>query len=137
LSIASAAAAAAYRGEAPYLLSSAGLDLSNYGSGVLAASVTNGDKVIESLIRDAATWLGMGVATAVNLLLPDIVVLGGGLIEAMPDLILDEARKSAQVHVLSSYKESYKIVPAKLGDDAAVMGAAAYARYLSGTGLKA
>ncbi|MFH0920551.1 MAG: ROK family protein [Fibrobacterota bacterium] len=130
LAISSAAVAAAYRGEAPHLLASAGLDIANYGSGVLAEAITKGDKAIERLVRDAADWLGVGVAMTVNLLLPDLVVLGGGLVEAMPKLYLEETGRSARARVLPSYRNTFKLSVAKLGDFAAVLGAAAWARHL-------
>ena len=56
------------------------------------------------------------------------IVLGGGLVEAMPELYLETVRKSAAARVLGPYKKSFKIVTAELEEDAGVMGAAAWAR---------
>lgn len=128
LAISSAASVAAYRGEAPYLLEHAGMDLSNIRSGVLADSIAAGDVAVARIVERAAEWLGVGIATAVNLLAPDIVVLGGGLVEAMPKRILKAARRSAASHVMPVYEDRFKIVVAELGDDATVKGAAAWAR---------
>jgi glucokinase len=64
----------------------------------------------------------------VHLLAPDVIVLGGGLVEAMPELYLETVRKSAQDRVLGPYKKSFKIVTAELEEDAGVMGSAAWAR---------
>jgi glucokinase len=125
LAIASAAAAAAYRGDAPHLLEMAGMDLSQIRSGVLEASVEAGDKVVERIIREAAQWLGVGIASVINLLSPDVVVLGGGLVEAMPDLFRKEVGASARKHVMESYSDTFDVVVAELGDDATVTGAAA------------
>ena len=74
--------------------------------------------------------LGCGVATVVHLLSPDVIVLGGGLVEAMPELYLETVRESAADRILGPYKGSYKIVAAELEDDAGVMGSAAWARKL-------
>lgn len=123
LAISSAAAVAAYRGEAPNLLAAAGMDISNIKSSVLAASIAAGDKAVEEIVRSAARWLGVGISIGVNMLAPDVVVLGGGLVEAMPDIILKEAAKSAAEQVMPSFCGTYKVVPAKLGDDAGVIGA--------------
>ncbi|MEM7697002.1 MAG: ROK family protein [Verrucomicrobiota bacterium] len=130
LKIASEAARAAYRGLAPNLLKTCGTDISNITSGKLAAAVDAGDAEIERIIRRSAVLLGCGVATVVHLLSPDVIVLGGGLVEAMPELYLETVRESAADRILGPYKGSYKIVSAELEDDAGVMGAAAWARKL-------
>jgi glucokinase len=69
----------------------------------------------------------VAVGAVVHLLAPDTIILGGGLVEAMPKLIVDEVRDSARRHVMKSYEDVFKVVAAKLGDDATAMGAAAWA----------
>jgi len=128
LKIAAEAARAAYRGQAPKLLALCGTDLANITSGKLAESIASGDTVIEDIVTRSAIMLGNGVATLIHLLAPDTIVLGGGLVEAMPKLYLENVRKSAKRRVLGPYKESFKVVAAKLGDDAGVLGAAAWAK---------
>ena len=128
LAISSAAAAAAYRGDAPHLLSIAGTDIRDIRSGALAEAVKMGDHAVEEIIRQAAHWMGIGLASAVHLLAPDLILLGGGLVEAMPDLLKEEIETSLQEHLMPSFKNSFEIRIASLGDDAGVMGAAAWAR---------
>jgi len=128
LRIASEAALAAYRGQAPHLLEACGTEVSRITSGKLADAIEAGDEEIERIVRRAATLLGCGVATVVHLLAPDRIVLGGGLVEAMPDIYVETVRRSTANRVLAPYKESFEIVPAELEDDAGVMGAAAWAR---------
>lgn len=128
LKIAAEAARAAYRGQAPHLLKACGTDIANITSGALAKAIEAGDTAIEDIVRRAATLLGCGVATVVHLLAPDVIVLGGGLVEAMPGIYLETVRKSAQDRVLGPYKKSFKIVTAELAEDAGAMGAAAWAR---------
>ncbi|MDP6468356.1 MAG: ROK family protein, partial [Pirellulaceae bacterium] len=84
LAVSAAAAQAAYRGEAPHLLETAGTDLVNIRSGVLAKAIDAGDKVVEEIVRQAALHLGIAIANFVHLFSPDVVVLGGGMVEAMP-----------------------------------------------------
>lgn len=127
LSIASAAAAAAARGEAPALLKLAGTDVSEIRSGALKKSVAAGDVVVERILIHAAQWIGVATAGVVNLLLPEVVVLGGGLIEAMPKLFCDEVERVARSRCMVSFKDTFKVCPAKLGDEAGVMGAASWA----------
>jgi glucokinase len=128
LAISSQAASAAYRGEAPNLLEAKGLDLSNIRSKALAASIEAGDVVVEQIVRDAARWLGVGAGILVNLLAPDRIVLGGGLVEAMPELYLDEVRLSARNSSVPGLKDIFDVAVAELGDDSSVTGAAAWAR---------
>ena len=129
LVIASQAAAAAYRGQAPYLLETFGSDLKDIRSGALAASVAAGDIQVENLIREAARHIGRAVAGVVNLMGPDMVVLGGGLVEAMPELFVSEVSVTAKKRALPTLADSFEVVAAELGDDAAVIGAAAWARH--------
>lgn len=128
LKIASEAARAAYRGQAPHLLKACGTDLSKITSGKLAASIEAGDEAIEVIVTRAATLLGCAVVTVVHLLSPDKIVFGGGLVEAMPVLFLETVRKSALERVLPAYHGTYEIVTAELEDDAGVLGSAAWAR---------
>ena len=128
LAIASGAAQAAYRGQAPYLLKNSGTDISQIRSGALADSVANGDEAVEWIVQQACGHLALSVVTVVHLLAPDIIVFGGGLIEAMPKVMLPTIEKLAKKRVLPSFKDIFKIKEAKLGDDAGVLGAAALAK---------
>jgi glucokinase len=126
LAISADVAMAAYRGEAPNLVADTGTDLSKIRSAALARAIAAGDTVVEDILRHAAQMLGVGVANVVLLLAPDVVVLGGGLVEEMPDLFVQTVQQTAAKRVMSSFKKSFRVVVAKLGDDAAVMGAAAW-----------
>ena len=127
LSIAGQAAQAAYRGQAPHLREAAGTDLSNIRSGALAQSVLNGDTAVQEIVTKACHDLATGVVTIVHLLAPDLIIFGGGLIEAMGDFMLPIIRQQATARVLPSLKNVFQIVEAQLGDNAGVMGAAALA----------
>ena len=127
LAIATQAAEAAYRGEAPHLFELAGSDMAAIRSGALAAAIKAGDRVIEQIVRHAAKDVGIAVGSVVNLLAPDAIVLGGGLVEAMPGLYVQEVRASIKKQAMRPYTKSLKVVVAKLGDDAVAMGAAALA----------
>ncbi len=132
LAISSAAAAAVFRGEAPALSKIAGTDLSNIRSGALAKSIESGDKTIESIVRNAAQWIGRAAGAVVNLLSPDLIVLGGGMVESMPNLFREEVEQIAKKSVMPSYEKSFSVVTAKLGDDATALGAAAWAQHVYG-----
>ncbi len=134
LAVSAAAAQAVFRGQAPKLAELAGTDLANIRSGALAEAIKKGDKVIEQIVRDAAGHLGTAIGGLVHLLAPDIVVLGGGLVEAMPDLYVETVSAAAKKWVLLSYAKTYEVVAAKLGDDAVALGAAAWAETMISAG---
>ena len=131
--IAAQAAQAAFRGQAPHLRELAGTDLSKIRSGVLASAIQAGDAVIKQIVVDAATHIGIAVAGAVHLLAPDVVVLGGGLVDAMPELFVNAVRQAADEHVMPAYADTFQIVAAELGDNATVLGAAAWASAVIGS----
>ena len=127
LVIASQAATAAFRGKAPILMENHGTDISRIRSGAIKESIHSGDNVIDQIVRDAARYIGVAVANVIQLLAPDIIILGGGLVEALPDMLVKEVKKTAKERVLPSFKDSFEVKAAELGDLAGVLGAAAWA----------
>jgi glucokinase len=128
LAISAEVAKAAYRGEAPYMRKRAGTDIANIRSGVLADAIRNGDRVVDEILRKAAQKIGVAVANVVHLVCPDTIVLGGGLVEAMPELFVQEVSQTAERRVMPSFVGSFTVVAAALGDYATVKGAAAWTR---------
>jgi len=128
LSIAGNAVLAAYRGQAPHLLENYGTDIANIRSGAIASAVKEGDTAVEQVVRQAAVQIGKTMAGVIHLLAPDTVVLGGGMVEALPDLFVEIVKKTARENVLPPFRKSFEVMAAELGDDAAVQGAAAWAQ---------
>ena len=129
LAISAEAIKAAYRGDAPHLMKHYGADLTKIRSKALVDSIENGDTAVENIVEQAAHSIGIAVGNLVNLLLPDVIVLGGGLVEAMANRIVKPVFRSAQQRAMPSYADSFTVVAAKLGDDAGVLGAAAWAQH--------
>ncbi len=123
LAISSAASVEAYRGKAPSLV---GVPLAKIKSGALEKSVNEGEAT-EVIIHKAIELLGIGLSGAVSLLGPDRIVLGGGLVERFAKRYVKGLEKTLVKLVTPELTEDLKIVPAELGDDAAVRGAASYA----------
>ena len=130
LAISAEAAVLVARQKAPHLAREAGTDIRGIKSGALARSIRAGDKALEDLIRAKAKRVGTLMANLVNILNPDMIVLGGGLVEAMPGLIARKAEKTMRRLALPSAARHVKVAVAKLGDHAIVMGAAKRARDL-------
>lgn len=128
--IAAACVAAVHRGEAPHLLEIAGADAGNIRSKAIADSIKAGDAAVERIVREAARRLGWVMAGVVNLLAPDVVLLGGGLVEAMPGIFLPEVEAAIKARVMASMEGIFRVVVAELGGAAGATGAAAWARHI-------
>ena len=124
LAIAGEVAKLAFRGEAPSVRKSAGTDLDDIRSKTLSQAVIKGDTAVRRVIEDACQIIGYAVANVVLMICPDRVVLGGGLVEAMPELVLEAVSRIAHQHVFECYRDQFEIRVAELGDQAATVGAA-------------
>ncbi|HIJ65711.1 MAG TPA: ROK family protein, partial [Candidatus Hydrogenedentes bacterium] len=124
IAIAKEVAALAARGDAPYIAENFGTDIANIRSGALAKAIEAGDAMVEDVVRRAAYYVGIAVANLINVLSPEAVVLGGGLVEAMESLFIEEATRAITDHAMPFLRKNVRLVPAKLGDDAVVLGAA-------------
>lgn len=127
LAISAEVAEAAVRGNAPHVWELAGADLTNIRSRTLRTAIDRGDQAVLDIVTHAAKYLGVAVASLVNILGPDVVVLGGGLVEAFPDLYREQIRKAIREQSMKALAAGVRVVTAKLGDDAGVLGAAALA----------
>ncbi|HUV07656.1 MAG TPA: ROK family protein [Spirochaetia bacterium] len=118
------AVALASSGTAPLVYQEAGTDFKNYKSGVFVKAYKKGSPKIVQLIERSAWFLGIAMANCINLLNPEVFVLGGGLVEKLGDSYIRVAEKSMREHSLPGLVEVVKVAKAKLGDDAALVGAA-------------
>lgn len=90
-----------------------------------------GDEAALSVLEEAGTWLGVGVASFVNIFNPEVVAVGGGASEA-GELILAATRREVHLRARSPSRDLVKIRSATLGPESGVLGAAALARDASG-----
>lgn len=96
-------------------------------SGVFAAAYARGDEVVADLLDDAVAALGAGIASAVNLLDVDLVVLGGGLGDRFGERFRTRIEAAARP-LLFLQPPRVRVVAAELGDDSGAIGAALLAR---------
>lgn len=97
-------------------------------SGEIADAVAAGDHVANREVRRAAHFLGLGLGGLVNVLGPEIVIIGGGVAEALGEPYVDLVRLSAREQILSDPNRKIHIEQAELGDDAGILGASLLAR---------
>lgn len=97
-------------------------------SGDLAEAVATGDIVAVKEVHRAAHFLGLGLGSLMNVFGPEIVIVGGGVAEALGDPWVEIVRTSAREQCLADPMNRIQIVRAALGDDAGILGAALMAR---------
>ena len=99
-------------------------------SGVLAQAMRDGDPLVLEVMARTQWYLGLLAASIVNLIDPEMIIFGGGLLEALGEEFLAPIRVTARQYFLQQANaDQVRIVAAKLGDNAGVLGAAALARW--------
>lgn len=114
------------RGGGKRIIEKAGGEPGRIDSATIAAAAKAGDAEASAIINRAAGYLGIGVANVLNLLNPSLVILGGGVME-IGEPVWEGVRREVQARALEAARAGVKIVPARLGGRAGVMGAVALA----------
>lgn len=84
-----------------------------------------GDQLARELIEHAAMQLGIRIAYLVNLLNPDVVVIGGG-IERAGSFLLEPVWRAVKKYAYEEPASLVDVLPAQLGDNAVALGAACW-----------
>ena len=101
-------------------------DLEKVTAPIIHSAAEQGDKLARDLIARTGYYVGVGIANLINIFNPELIVVGGGL-SNIGDMLLKPAFKEAADR---SYKEAFqavRLVPAGLGRNSGVLGAAAFA----------
>lgn len=85
-----------------------------------------GDKVAQDIVDSCLNYLGIGVANAIAIFDPEMVIIGGG-VSKVGSVVFDKVQEVVNKRCFKSMAESCKILPAGLGTDAGVIGAVALA----------
>ena len=120
--------AAVKAGQKTILTEMLGADLEDLRSGDLRKAIRRGDKFVDHVVEEAAEYTGIAVANIINLINPEVVVLGGGIIEALEDEMMSIIVETAMEYVLSGTAKGIQIIASQLGDDAGITGGAVLAR---------
>ena len=100
-----------------------GGDMDRIDAAMIAEAAGRGDDMAREVMHSSATLLGTAVSSLTNLLNPELFVIGGGVIRA-GDLIFDPIRAEVARRAYKWSASILKIVPARLGDDAGIIGGA-------------
>lgn len=105
-----------------------GLDIAKIKSSQLAALYEKEDPVAVDLVDDASKALGAAIGSIINLISPEIVVLGGGVAGALGVSFRERVWEVAARYALPGATTGVRLVAAALEDDSGIVGAAAFAR---------
>jgi glucokinase len=110
------------------LLALAGDDLDTLTGTIVTAAAREGDKAALSAFDQVGYWLGIGLADLVQVLDPQVIVIGGGVIDS-GNLLLDPARAGYERALAQRGRlPAAEVRGALLGNMAGVVGAADLAR---------
>ena len=115
-------------GEKTLLTEMLGEDLEDLRSGDLRKAIRRGDKYVDRVIEGAAEYIGIATANIINILNPEVVVLGGGVMEALSDEMMSVIVETAKDYAMAGAMKGVEIVPSKLGDSAGITGGAVLAK---------
>jgi glucokinase len=115
-------------GQKTILTEMLGNDLADLRSGDLRKAIRRGDKFVDGIVESASEYIGIAVANLVNLLNPEVVVLGGGVLEALADEMMSVIVETASDYAMPGSMKGVEILASKLGDSAGITGGAVLAR---------
>jgi glucokinase len=91
---------------------------------IISLAAQAGDATARDILAETGKYLGIGLATVVNLLDVRLIIIGGGIARAGKPLF-DPIKESVRQHVLTPMRDGLEVLPAKLGNSAGILGAAA------------
>lgn len=118
-------------GQKTLLTEMLGGDLKELRSGDLRKAIRKGDKFVEKVVEEAAEYIGIGVANLINVFNPEVVALGGGVIDALEDEMMAIIVATAEDYALNGTMSGIQIVASKAADDACITGAAVLAQKMT------
>lgn len=95
---------------------------------MVTEAAAQGDAEAQEIIAEAMEHLGIAMASLVNAFNPQLIVIGGGLTN-IGEQLFEPVRHVIAQRAFSAAAEVVRVVPAELGDDVGVLGAAAVALY--------
>ena len=88
---------------------------------IVCQAAKEGDVVAQRIFTRMGEYLGIGLASVVNLLNPEKIVVGGGVADA-GDLLLEPLRKTLKDRAMPIQGAAVEVVPAQLGNTAGIIG---------------
>jgi glucokinase len=99
-----------------------GGDLEKLNIKVITSAAKQDDYVAKEVLEETAEYLAIGLGNAANLVNPELMILGGGIVDGWPNFI-KQVSLSIRKHAFASAVKELKITKAALGNDAGFIGA--------------
>jgi len=93
--------------------------------GVLTEALNAGDKIVYEVLMDSCKLIGIALTNLANIMNPELIVLGGGLIECFP-IVVDEVARIVKARCLVTERQHLEIKKSILGNDGPVIGSALF-----------
>jgi glucokinase len=116
------------RGVATLIADLSAGDLENISAKLVAQAAEQGDWEAGDILNQAMAYLGLGMANLVNLLNPELLVIGGGLTK-MGERLFGPVRRAIDLRAFATTARAVELRRAQLGDDVGILGAAAVAMF--------
>jgi len=98
-------------------------DGKSMSSGMIKKALEQGDELVTQALDEASEYLSAGLASVINFINPELIILGGGLIDAI-DYFYNKTILKAHVKALPTPASKIEFKKAQLGDYSGVIGAA-------------
>lgn len=115
------------QGRSSMILEWVGEDWTTITARMISEAYDLGDSLAIEVMHETGKTLGFGLSNVINLFNPEVIIIGGGM-SAAGDRLLNTVRDTVEKHALRLSSRACKIVQAKLGGQAGMIGAAAYAK---------
>lgn len=103
-----------------------GNDISKITAEVVSKACDMGDRLAMTVMEETAEILGIGIANYIDIINPEMVIIGGG-VSLAGDKLFEPLRKTVRRRTMRNAGEKVRIVPAELKDESGMVGAAALA----------
>lgn len=113
------------QGEKSYIIELVDGRLEDITAETVSLAARKGDLLACDIVARAANYLGIGLANLVNIFNPELIVIGGG-VSKMGNMLLAPTRKAVRELAFKLPARTARIVRARLGSNAGIIGAAAY-----------
>jgi glucokinase len=118
---------ALHSGRSSMLRELAGGDLDQVTTALVVQGAREGDALAREILDRAGFYIGLGIVNLLHIVDTQLFVLGGGVAIHAWDFLYPQMVRVLDEHAFPSMRKGVSIVPAQLGDDAGLLGAAVLA----------
>ncbi len=99
-------------------------DLDQISIEIIAQAAAENDSLAFRVLDEAVSYIGIGLANMVNLLNPQVLIFGGALFRAAPEVLLDPLKRIIRQRSLEKSANEAQLMVSRLGSEAGAMGVA-------------